>query len=75
MPSDRTVVTPLEYRLYAALRRIAAYDTPSRMRKSSQKDWGCDYEDCLEMAYENIQEEAKRAVKGLRIGKNIPRAE
>jgi hypothetical protein len=58
--------TQLECKLLNALRRIAAYDTPAQMRRSSWTDWGVDYEECLEMAYENLQREAKRAVRGIR---------
>ena len=63
------VVTPLEHKLYAALKRIAAYQSPDRMRRASEKDWSVGYEECLEMAYENIQQEAKNATKGLRVSK------
>ena len=64
-----TLKTPLEIKLYVALKRIASYQSPDRMRQSSQKDWGVDYEECLEMAYENLQQEARIATKGLRLPK------
>lgn len=49
------------------LRNIAdGYQAPEQLRRSSQIDYGLDYEECLEMAYENIQEEARRAVRGVR---------
>lgn len=66
MPIART---ELELRLLHTLKRIAAYDTPERMRRSSQKDWGVEFEECMEMAYENIQQEAKRAIRGVRVVK------
>lgn len=69
MAKDNVVITPLELRLYAALKRIASYQSPERMRRSSQKDWGVDYEECLEMAYENLQQEARSATKGLRVSR------
>lgn len=59
--------TPLEIKLYDTLKRITQYQSPDRMRKSSQKDWGLDFEEALEMAYENLQIEAKRAIHGVRI--------
>lgn len=59
--------TAIEIRLYSALKRIAAYQSPARLRRSSVKDWGVEYEEALEMAYENVLEEAKRATKGIRI--------
>lgn len=66
MPIART---ELELRLLHTLKRIASYDTPERMRRSSQKDWGVEFEECMEMAYENIQQEAKRAIRGVRVAK------
>lgn len=59
--------TPLEIRLFDALKRIAKYDTVDRLRKHSLNDWGVDFEEAIEMAYENIQAEAKRATHGVRI--------
>lgn len=59
--------TPLEIKLYDTLKRITQYQSPDRMRKSSRKDWGLDFEEVLEMAYENLQSEAKRAIHGVRI--------
>lgn len=64
MPADKKDATIA--RLYDALKRITQYDTPGRLRRSSEKDWGVDFEEAIEMAYENIQEEAKRAIKGVR---------
>jgi len=52
--------------MYTFLRRIAAYHTPERLRNRSQKDWGLDYEEALEMAYENVLQEAKSALKAVR---------
>lgn len=52
------------------LKRIANdYQTPKQLRKSNQRSWGLsydNYEKVLEMAYENIQEEARFAVKGVK---------
>ena len=42
------------------------YDTPSKLRKNAERDYGLDYEDVLEMAYENIQQVALIAIKGTR---------
>lgn len=63
MPVART---ELELKLLGALRRIASYDTPDRLRKNSVNDWGCDFEEAIEMAYENVQAEAERAIRGVR---------
>jgi len=60
--------TPLEIKLYDALRAIAkGYQTPDQIRRASEKDYGLSYEEALEMAYENIQATAARATSGLRI--------
>ncbi len=49
------------------LRVIAKeYQTPDRLRKHSEDDWGTDYADALEMSYENIQGDAAFACKGVR---------
>lgn len=42
------------------------YQSPDRLRKNSEKDYGLDYEEALEMAYENIQTDAARVVKGIK---------
>jgi len=49
-----------------ALIEITKYQTPGKLRRDSEKDWGVEYEEALEMAYENIQSTAKYAVKGVR---------
>lgn len=54
-------------RLAAALRRIAAYDSPDRLRRSSEKQWGLAFEEAMEMAYDNIQQEARNALRGVRV--------
>lgn len=56
-------------RLHWALKTIKEYQTPDKLRKSSQKDWGCDYEEALAYAYENIQQTAKNAIAGIRVPK------
>lgn len=51
-----------------ALKTIAKdYSTPKQLRKSSEKDFGIDYEEALEMAYENIQILAQKVTKGVKI--------
>lgn len=64
-----TVKSDLEQRLYWALKRIAAYDTPTRLRRDSEKHWGLGFEEAIEMAYENIQTEARTALMGVRLPK------
>lgn len=52
--------------MYLALKRILAYQSPARMRKNSERDWGLNFEECIEMAYENIQQEARNGIRGVR---------
>lgn len=53
-------------RMLNAHKKISkAYQTPKQLRKDSKKDWGLDYEEALEMAYENIQQEAAVAANGV----------
>ena len=56
-------------RLYYALKRITKYQSPDQLRRNSRKDWGCEYEEAIEYSYENIQQEAKDAIKGVRVPK------
>lgn len=49
------------------LRKIAkGYSTPEQLLKQSKGDFGLDYEEALEMAYVNIQNEALQACKGVK---------
>lgn len=42
------------------------YQSPDQLRRNSGKEYGLDYEEALEMAYENMQQTAKEAVRGVR---------
>ena len=63
-------MTPAQKKNYnqmlATLRRISKYQSTNQLRRDSQKDYGLDYEEALEYAYENIQSEAKAGCKGIR---------
>lgn len=51
---------------YDALKRIArGYQTSDQLRKRAGQ-YGCEWIDELEMAYENIQKVAEHAIKGRR---------
>lgn len=51
-------------KLEACLKRIAkGYSTTNQLRRSCGNDYGLGYCEALEMAYENIQQEAKYALK------------
>ncbi len=56
-------------KLHAALKRIASYQSTTSLHRNSQGEFGLPYEEALEMAYENIQHEAKAAIKGMRLSK------
>ena len=52
-------------RMRSTLKRIATgYMTPAQIQRD--KEQGLDYEEYLEMAYGNIQQEARTASKGVR---------
>ena len=54
-------------RMRSTLKRIATgYETPAQIRRGSEGQYGLDAGEAVEMAYENIQHEAKRAVAGVR---------
>ena len=54
-------------RMYDALKRIArGYQAPDQLRRNSERQYGLDYAEALEYAYENMQQDAKNAIKGLR---------
>ncbi len=64
-----TIKTDLERKLFDALKRIARdYETSDRLLKHG--DCGLSGEEALEYAYDNIQHEARCAIKGVR----LPRA-
>lgn len=52
--------------MLAHLRKISkGYQTPEQLRKGSKGQYGLGYEECLEMTYENLQEEAKAGARGV----------
>ena len=55
-----------EQRLYDALKRITRYDTPDRLRRHAEKSYGLTPEEAIEYAYDNVREEARQAIKGMR---------
>lgn len=53
--------------MFRALARIKSYQSPARLKKHSWTDWGLpDGREALEMAYENVLQEAKQGLKGVR---------
>ena len=54
-------------RMRATLKRIATgYQTPDQLRRSAEREYGIGAGEAIEYAYENIQQEAKLAVAGVR---------
>lgn len=62
MEKDKKIIL----RLYDALRRISKYESPERLRRQAEKEYGLSYEEALEMAYDNVMIEAKNALIGIR---------
>jgi hypothetical protein len=53
--------------MFNALQRIKSYQSPERLKKNSWDDWGLDNgNEAVEMAYENVLQEAKSGLKGVR---------
>jgi hypothetical protein len=53
--------------MLSTLRKIAKdYMTPEKLRKNSEKMYGLEFEECIEMVYENIQGDALYAIKGIK---------
>lgn len=55
-----------EQRYYDALRFIASYESPERLKRNADKDYGLEPHEAIEMAYDNVLDAAKRAIKGMR---------
>lgn len=49
-----------------ALQRIRAYLPPEKLHKQAQKAYGLDGEEAIEMAYENVLQEARNGLKGVK---------
>jgi hypothetical protein len=55
-------------RMLTALHLISrGYQTTSQIKRDSEKQYGLDYTEALEMAYENIQEEARAATLRIKL--------
>lgn len=66
------IKTELELKLYNALRLIAkGYDSAERLLRSGECEYGLSGEEVLTYAYENMQEEAKFALKGVRVERSL----
>lgn len=60
--------TPLEIKLLSALRRIVhEYQSSDQLLRSGEKQYGISGGEALEYAYDNIQHEARCAIRGVRL--------
>lgn len=56
-----------EWIYFQALQKIARqYMTTEQLQRKAQKEWGVSYHEALEMSYDNIQAEAREAIRGKR---------
>jgi hypothetical protein len=55
-----------EQRYFDALKRITRYQTVEQLRRGAEKQYGIKFQEALEYAYENVIEEARRAIRGAR---------
>jgi hypothetical protein len=55
-----------EQRLFDALKRITTYMPPGKLEKVCEKKYGLERDEAIEMAYENVLQEASDAIKGMR---------
>lgn len=53
-------------RYFDALKRIASYDSPEKLSRNSEREYGLDAAQAIEMAYDNVRQEAKAAIAGQR---------
>ena len=60
-------------KMFDGLKTISNYQTVTQLQKNAGKDYGLDYTEALEMAYENVLYTAKLTVKGLRRPANPPK--
>lgn len=64
--------TSNEQLYYDALKRITQYMPPKKMQNVSQKLYGLEPDEAIEMAYENVLNLAQQAIKGKRRPKDQP---
>lgn len=60
-----------ELRLFDALKRIASYTDPEKLRRTSERDYGLEGDEAIEAAYENVLMEARSVIKGMRRPKPV----
>jgi hypothetical protein len=54
-------------RMRSALIKISKeYQSTDQLRRNCERQYGLDFEECIEMVYDNIQAEARISVKGIK---------
>ena len=54
-------------RMRYVLKKIATeYESVARLRRNSEKEWGLYFDEAIEYAYDNIQRDARNAVRGIK---------
>lgn len=54
-------------KMLGALKKIHKdYQTPTQLRRNSEKEYGLGFEESIEMSYENLQSEAANGYKGVK---------
>jgi hypothetical protein len=51
---------------YDVLKHIARYASPEKLKRDSQKSYGLEPSEAVEMAYENVRMAAKETIRGKR---------
>ena len=54
-------------KLYDALKHITEYIPPAKLHRIAEKQYGLSGEEAIEMAYENVLQEARIAIKGMKV--------
>ncbi len=67
----KTQITPKQVDQFnimlATLKKISkGYATTEYLRKNSEKQYGLEFEECIEITYDNIQQDAKQACKSVK---------
>jgi hypothetical protein len=62
-----------EQRYFDMLKRITLYQSVEHLRRHSERDWGLPFNEALGMAYENVIEDARRAIRGKRRPQTKPK--
>lgn len=61
-----------EQTYFDALKRITQYRSVEWLKRHAERHYGCDGNEAVEMAYENVITEAANAIKGKRRPKDKP---